>query len=58
MKLIKYLLFILILIISLIFIIDLMDQNYDSFIKETYLKTSIAKKENPEEYNKEFLTSN
>tara|TARA_Y100000814_G_scaffold281437_1_gene245607 strand:- start:102 stop:563 length:462 start_codon:yes stop_codon:yes gene_type:complete len=58
MQLIKNLLFILILIISVVFIIDLMEKNNDNFIKETYLKTSIAKKDSPNEYNKEFLKTN
>ena len=57
-SLIKNLLFILILIISVVFIIDLMEKNNDNFIKETYLKTSIAKKDSPNEYNKEFLKTN
>ena len=42
MKLIKYLLFIIFLVISLIFIINLMEENDESFIQETYLKTSYA----------------
>ena len=40
MKLIKYLLFIIFLVKSLIFIINLMEENDESFIQETYLKTS------------------
>ncbi len=58
MQLVKNLLFILILIISVVFIIDLMEKNNDNFIKETYLKTSIAKKELPNRYNSEFLKYN
>ena len=58
MQLVKNLLFILILIISVVFIIDLMEKNNDNFIKETYLKTSIAKKELPNGYNSEFLKYN
>ena len=42
MKLIKYLLFIIFLVISLIFIINLMEENDESFIKKTYLNTSYA----------------
>ena len=42
MKLIKYLLFIIFLVISLIFIINLMEENDESFIRDTYLKTSYA----------------
>ena len=58
MQLIKNLLFILVLIISVVFIIDLMEKNNDSFIKETYLKTSLSKKDNPNEYDKEFFKNN
>ena len=58
MQLIKNLLFILVLIVSVIFIIDLMEKNNDDFIHQTYLKTSIAKKENPEKYDKDFLKTN
>ena len=48
MQLIKNLIFILILIISIVFIIDLMEKNNDDFIEKTYLKTAIAKnKKNP-----------
>ena len=55
MQLLKNLLFFLVLIISVVFIIDLMEKNNDSFIKETYLKTSLSKKDNPNEYDKEFF---
>ena len=58
MQLIKNLLFILVLIVSVIFIIDLMEKNNNDFIHQTYLKTSIAKKENPEKYDKDFLKTN
>ena len=58
MQLIKNLLFILVLIVSVIFIIDLMEKNNNDFIHQTYLKTSIAKKENPENYDKDFLKTN
>ena len=58
MQLIKNLIFILILIISIVFIIDLMEKNNDDFIQKTYLKTAIAKKENPDEYDKDFLKNN
>ena len=58
MQLIKNLIFILILIISIVFIIDLMEKNNDDFIQKTYLKTAIAKKENPDEYDKAFLKNN
>ena len=43
MQLVKNLLFILILIISVVFIIDLMEKNNDNFIKETYLKNKTKK---------------
>ena len=42
MKLIKYLLFIIFLVISLIFIINLMEENDESFIRDTYFRTSYA----------------
>ena len=58
MQLIKNLLFILVLIVSVIFIIDLMEKNNNDFIHQTYLKTSLAKKENPEKYDKDFLKTN
>ena len=58
MQLIKNLIFILILIISVIFIIDLMEENNDDFIHQTYLKTSIAKKNHPEQYYKNFFKTN
>ena len=58
MQLIKNLLFILVLIISIIFIIDLMEKNNDNFIKQTYLKTSIAKKDSPDQYDKQFFKKN
>ena len=38
--------------------IDLMEKNNDDFLQKTYLKTAIAKKENPDEYDKDFLKNN
>ena len=35
-----------------------MEKNNDDFIQKTYLKTAIAKKENPDEYDKDFLKNN
>ena len=43
MKLIKYLLFMVFLVASLIFIINLIEENDENFIKETFYKTEIAK---------------
>ena len=42
MKLIKYLLFIVFLVVSLVFIINLMEENDETFIKETFYKTEVA----------------
>ena len=42
MKLIKYLLFIVFLVVSLVFIINLMEENDETFIKETFYKTETA----------------
>ncbi len=58
MQLIKNLLFILILIISIVFINRLEEENNGDFIKQTYLRTSDAKKELPNQYDKQFLKSN
>ena len=43
MKLIKYLLFMVFLLASLIFIINLIEENDENFIKETFYKTELAK---------------
>ena len=57
MKLIKYLLFIVFLVISLIFIINLMEQNNGSFIKDTFFRTDIAKELYPKDIkNKDDFT--
>ncbi|MAV64238.1 MAG: hypothetical protein CMG00_03495 [Candidatus Marinimicrobia bacterium] len=48
MKLIKYLLFIVFLVVSLVFIINLMEQNDEVFIKDTFLMTDIAKEIYPD----------
>jgi len=58
MQLIKNLLFVLILIISIIFINNLEEENNADFIRQTYLRTSDAKKELPNKYDKQFLKSN
>ena len=46
MKLVKYLLFIIFLVISLIFIINLMEENNETFIRDTFYKTNIGKNVN------------
>ena len=51
MKLIKYLLFIIFLVISLIFIINLMEENDENFIKETFYKTEAARQLYPNDSN-------
>ena len=43
MKLVKYLLYIIFLVVSLIFIINLMEENDESFIRDTFYKTNIGK---------------
>ena len=43
MKLVKYLLYIIFLVVSLVFIINLMEENNESFIRETFYKTNIGK---------------
>ena len=43
MKLVKYLLYIIFLVLSLIFIINLMEENDESFIRDTFYKTNIGK---------------
>jgi len=43
MKLVKYLLYIIFLVVSLIFIINLMEENNESFIRDTFYKTNISK---------------
>ena len=43
MKLVKYLLYIIFLVVSLIFIINLMEENNESFIRDTFYKTNIGK---------------
>ena len=53
MKLIKYLLFIVFLVVSLIFIINLMEENDENFIKETFYKTEVAKQIYPNDSNSE-----
>ena len=53
MKLIKYLLFIVFLVISLIFIINLMEENNENFIKETFYKTEAARQLYPNDANTE-----
>jgi len=53
MKLIKYLLFIVFLVISLIFIINLMEENDETFIKETFYKTEVANQIYPDDANVE-----
>ena len=45
MKLVKYLLFIIFLVISLIFIINLMEENNENFIRDTFYKTNLGKNE-------------
>ena len=44
MKLVKYLLFIVFLVISLIFIINLMEENNQDFIRDTFYKTDIGQR--------------
>ena len=53
MKLIKYLLFIVFLVISLIFIINLIEENDGNFIKETFYQTEAAKKKYPNDSGSE-----
>ena len=53
MKLIKYLLFIVFLVVSLVFIINLMEENDETFIKETFYKTEIANQIYPNDANTE-----
>ena len=43
MKLVKYLLYIILLVVSLVFIINLMEENDESFIRDTFYKTNIGK---------------
>ena len=43
MKLVKYLLYIIFLVVSLVFIINLMEENNESFIRDTFYKTNIGK---------------
>lgn len=43
MKLVKYLLYIIFLVLSLVFIINLMEENDESFIRDTFYKTNIGK---------------
>jgi len=58
MKLIKYLLFIVFLVVSLVFIINLMEENNDHFIKDTFFRTDIAKELYPKDIeNKNNLKS-
>ena len=53
MKLIKYLLFIVFLVVSLVFIINLMEENDETFIKETFYKTEVANQIYPNDANAE-----
>ena len=53
MKLIKYLLFIVFLVVSLVFIINLMEENDEAFIKETFYKTEVANQIYPNDANAE-----
>ncbi len=46
MKLVKYLLYIIFLVLSLVFIINLMEENDESFIRDTFYKTNIGKDSN------------
>ena len=46
MKLVKYLLYIIFLVLSLVFIINLMEENDESFIRDTFYKTNIGKGSN------------
>ena len=43
MKLVKYLLYIIFLVLSLVFIINLMEENDENFIRDTFYKTNIGK---------------
>ncbi len=43
MKLVKYLLYIIFLVVSLVFIINLMEENNEEFIRDTFYKTNIGK---------------
>ena len=43
MKLVKYLLYIIFLVMSLVFIINLMEENNENFIQDTFYKTNIGR---------------